>query len=325
MARTNLTVSVQRTGGVCVLAVGGELDVVSSAEFAGRVAAAVDDRTERLILDLAGLTFVDGCGARAIAAVRHAVPGECPVIVRSAAPAAWRVFDLLGLSPEDRRRADTRTCEQCGTAFAPRREHARFCCARCRIAWNRENTCDGLTGIHALDWSITAMRDATAHLRGAAARDRARALAAISEAVWWVTIVDGTLVRYHPAGYDAVLEAHTPADRQLIEETLSGLRFVRNRMGHYLDPVDFIAARAGSRAVALTAWTWKPVPEPALASLPARGQAWEMTRYRAYQARLAGHAVGDIFDRAEEFLSLVARQATSATGPGLDSRLATGA
>ena len=48
----------------------------------------------------------------------------------------------------------------------------------------------------------------------------------------------------------------------------------------------------------------KPVPEPALASLSPRGQAWEMTRYRAYQAYLAGHAIGETFGRATEFLKL---------------------
>ena len=38
--------------------------------------------------------------------------------------------------------AETRTCEQCGRLFEPRREHARFCTARCRVAWNRENMSD---------------------------------------------------------------------------------------------------------------------------------------------------------------------------------------
>ena len=35
--------------------------------------------------------------------------------------------------------AETRQCERCGKAFEPKREHARFCSARCRVAWNREN------------------------------------------------------------------------------------------------------------------------------------------------------------------------------------------
>jgi len=200
--------------------------------------------------------------------------------------------------------------------FAPRREHARFCSARCRVAWNRENTSDRTAEVSALDWSITAMRDATGRLLRARAWDRPRAFAAISEAVWWVTIVDGTLLRYHPAAYDGVLAGQALAERRLIEGTFAGLRFVRNRMGHDVDHVDFIhpeASRAGHGDGRITAWTWKSVPEPALGWLPPRGQAWEMTRYRAYEAQLAGHTVGESFGRAAAFLKLAAAKATLVT------------
>jgi hypothetical protein len=212
---------------------------------------------------------------------------------------------------------DTRTCEQCGSVFAPRREHARFCSARCRVAWNRENASDSAADASALDWSITAMRDATGRLVQVTGRDRPRAFAAISEAVWWVTIVDATLVRHHPDTYDAVLAGQAQPDRGRIEGTLSGLRFVRNRMGQYLDPVDFIqpaerrygAEKRDGEGGCVMAWVWKTVPEPALASLPPRGQAWEMTRYLSYEAQLAGHAVGETFDRAAAFLKLAAAEA----------------
>jgi hypothetical protein len=212
---------------------------------------------------------------------------------------------------------DTRTCEQCGSVFAPRREHARFCSARCRVAWNRENASDSAADASALDWSITAMRDATGRLVQVTGRDRPRAFAAISEAVWWVTIVDATLVRHHPDTYDAVLAGQAQPERGRIEGTLSGLRFVRNRMGQYLDPVDFIqpaegrygAEKRGGEGGCVMAWVWKTVPEPALASLPPRGQAWEMTRYLSYEAQLAGHAVGETFDRAAAFLKLAAAEA----------------
>jgi hypothetical protein len=60
------------------------------------------------------------------------------------------------------------------------------------------------------------------------------------------------------------------------------------------------------------------VPEPALASLlaslPPRGQMWEMTRYQAYQARLAAHTVGEVFGPAAAFLKLAAACAPSITG-----------
>ncbi len=168
----------------------------------------------------------------------------------------------------------------------------------------------------ALDWSITAMRDATGRLLRVRVWERPRAFAVISEAVWWVTIVDGTLLRYDPEAYDGVLGGQGLAERRLIEGTLAGLRFVRNRMGHYVDHVDFIhpeASRSGHGDGRITTWTWKSVPEPALASLPPRGQAWEMTRYRAYEAHLAGHTVGAVFGRAAAFLKLVAAGATLVT------------
>jgi len=208
--------------------------------------------------------------------------------------------------------ADIRNCEQCGALFAPRREHARFCSARCRVAWNRENTSDPAAEVSALEWSLTAMRDTTQSLPRVRAWDRPRALAVIGEAVWWVTIVDATLVRHHPDVYDSVLAAQDPARRELLEETLGGLRFVRNRMGHEVDHVDFIlpaASRSAPRDRRITAWTWRSVRPPELASLSARGQAWEMTRYRAYEARLAGHTIGEVFGPAAEFLQLTAANA----------------
>jgi len=41
----------------------------------------------------------------------------------------------------------------------------------------------------------------------------------------------------------------------------------------------------------------------------ATAQAWEMTRYQAYQAQLTGHTVGEIFRRAATFLTLTATYA----------------
>jgi hypothetical protein len=221
--------------------------------------------------------------------------------------------------------ADTRNCEQCGAVFVPRREHARFCSARCRVAWNRENARDPAADASALDWSITAMGDATARLTAVTGRHRQRAFAAITEAVWWVTIVDATLVRHCPDTYDDTLAARPAPEQRQIEGILGGLRFVRNRMGHYLDPVDFVRpagpggpggaeadGNAGPGDGCVMAWTWKLVPEPSLASLQPRAQAWEMTRYRAYQSWLAGHPVGETFDLSAAFLESVASQATRA-------------
>jgi hypothetical protein len=209
--------------------------------------------------------------------------------------------------------ADTRTCAQCGALFTPSREHARFCSARCRVAWNQENIGDPKAETSALDWSITAMHHAVDRLATDLAPDTAQGFALIGEAVWSVTIVDASLVRYHHQAYESVMGAS--ADRPLIETTFAGLRFVRNRMGYHLDPADFIQPDQhppGADQGGVTAWTWRSLPEPDLGSLPPRGQAWEMTRYRAYQARLAGHTIGDTFGRAVEFLKLASANLAAA-------------
>jgi len=235
--------------------------------------------------------------------------------------------------------AETRRCERCGKEFEPKREHARFCSARCRVAWNRENWHQASadqqkwgsenwadevrgpqrTGTSALSWAMTAMRDTTERLGRVQASDRAQAFAVIGEAVWWVTIVDATLVRYYPEEYEAALAGLGGQQRRETETTLGGLRFVRNRMGYYADHADFIEPAPGAGAegggdAPIPEWHWRPLPPPAVAALPARNQEWEMARYQAYQDLLAGRTIGDTFSRTAAFHDLVAATARAAVG-----------
>src|SRR2546421_411916 len=143
---------------------------------------------------------------------------------RSAHPGCDRALALImlpaGAPRRPAREPERRTRSAgCGTSLVPRREHARFCSASCRAAWNREHTGDLKAGTSALQWSITAMSDTTERLPRMAAWDRPRAFAVIGEAVWWVTIVDATLVRHHPDAYDAVMAGQPPGQRELIDGT----------------------------------------------------------------------------------------------------------
>lgn len=225
--------------------------------------------------------------------------------------------------------AETRRCERCGREFEPKREHARFCSARCRVAWNRENwtQASGVqqkwgsenwaggprgpheSGTSALRWAFTAMHETTRRLGRVRASDRAQAFAVIGEAVWWVTIVDATLVRHYPDDYDTALDGLTAPERQATETTFAGLRFVRNRMGYYADHADFIRPRSGQAGgdAPITQWTWRALPPPAVATLPPQGQEWELSRYEAYQQLLADHSVGEVFGRTAGFHDLVVR------------------
>jgi hypothetical protein len=159
------------------------------------------------------------------------------------------------------------------------------------------------------------MRDTTERLGRVRASHRAQAFAVIGEAVWWVTIVDATLFRYYPDDYEAALAGLSEQERLATETTFAGLRFVRNRMGYHADHADFIqpcADEASGGDAPITQWTWRSLPVPAVATLPPRGQEWELSRYEAYQELLAGHSVGETFSRTAGFHDLVVRAAQAA-------------
>jgi hypothetical protein len=217
--------------------------------------------------------------------------------------------------------SEVRECEQCGTRFVPRREHSRFCSAACRVAWNKEHKGHANVSPAALDWSLTAMAEATARLArirllgGSPALDAQHAAVAVSDATWWVTIVDATLVRYRPDSYDATLDA-LPASRQdEIEQALAGLRFVRNQMGIHLDPAEFIRVtrRVGRTGESEVTLTWNALQPPTSGNLSPSGQEWEHGRYLAYQERLAGRSVARTFMQAARFLRHAAGNAADAT------------
>lgn len=231
---------------------------------------------------------------------------------------AWESAAAPASSPPQVREsgwlADSRSCEQCGAAFVPAREHARFCTSDCRDAWNRDHLGDPVMLESAFTWSMSAMSEAAARLHVVQARDKLQAFEAIGEAVWWTTMVDATLVRHYPRAYDTVMAAHTPAKRRLVSETLTGLRFVRNWISRAAGLGELIETGTGTERI--TGWTWKPVPQPALAWLPPRAQAWEQARHRAYVARLAGQSTGNTFGQAVAFLSITGAEAASGTDTG---------
>jgi hypothetical protein len=203
---------------------------------------------------------------------------------------------------------EVRACEQCGTEFTPRREHARFCSSGCRLAWNLRDARQATVSVAALDWAVNAMIEVTSRLDGASGLVLQHAAIAVSEATWWVTLVDATLVRYFPGGYDAILDAQPAPERAEIEHTLAGLRYVRNQMGVHLDPDEFLraAAASGDAGEAGPTWTWSALPEPVTQELSPRGQEWEHSRYRAYQEWLAGRAITGTFTLAARFLRMAA-------------------
>jgi len=160
------------------------------------------------------------------------------------------------------------------------------------------------------------MRDATCKLTRMRTWDRTGAFEAIIDAVWRVTMVDAALVRYYPSVYDDTLERFSAADQALTEETLAGLRLVRNRVRDPDDLTPFVDEGA-------TVWEpptgriasrrWRAVPPRSTGSRSTSALAWEQARYRAYQTRVAGAAIGDTFERCSTFLLATASHAMAST------------
>ena len=92
-----LTVNAVRDGPVSTLILCGDLDLPATDGFLEQAALAVDDRTERLVFDLAEITFLDCTGIRALSIAARLAPSGCPVIIRSLSPMARRLVELLDL------------------------------------------------------------------------------------------------------------------------------------------------------------------------------------------------------------------------------------
>ncbi|HEY2298535.1 MAG TPA: hypothetical protein VGH43_12455 [Jatrophihabitans sp.] len=131
-----------------------------------------------------------------------------------------------------------------------------------------------------------------------------------------MTMLDAALVRYHPNVYDDTLDRLSHADQALTEETLAGLRLVRNRVAEPGDLARFVdSGTTDSEPLTgqITSQRWKAVPARSSGSQSNSAQAWELARYRAYQNRLAGTAIGDTFDRSTTFLLAAAARAMATT------------
>ncbi|HEY7262361.1 MAG TPA: STAS domain-containing protein [Trebonia sp.] len=92
-----LTVRDRWDGAEATVTVQGEIDVTTAAVFSGHLDEAAVRNPRRLVIDLAGVGFLDSAGLQAFAQVRRKLPEDCPVIIRSARPRLRQVFEITGL------------------------------------------------------------------------------------------------------------------------------------------------------------------------------------------------------------------------------------
>jgi anti-anti-sigma factor len=87
----------QWADGVATITVRGDIDMTTADRLRDCLTAVVNKYPERLIIDLAAVSFLDTSAIHAFIQARHALPPQCPVVLRSPQPVVSRVFELTGL------------------------------------------------------------------------------------------------------------------------------------------------------------------------------------------------------------------------------------
>jgi hypothetical protein len=150
------------------------------------------------------------------------------------------------------------------------------------------------TDWRAVDYTIRAMQRASLRIGQAAFGDDA--YAAIGETVWWITILDKAVEDL--PNYRSVIAQGGP-----IENTVRGLRSVRNRIGHELainDYVDLEHMHKRDDGSVLAYGTWRTVPPPT------DTRKWALKNHEAYVKALVGNPVWDSCNMAAYYLGGVA-------------------
>lgn len=94
-----LELSIEFLADPVVVAVGGELDPLTAAVFAGALSAMVDAGHRDLVVDAGGVSFIDAAGLGAFASVlRRLRPLGGTITLRSASARMRRLFDITGMS-----------------------------------------------------------------------------------------------------------------------------------------------------------------------------------------------------------------------------------
>jgi hypothetical protein len=162
-----------------------------------------------------------------------------------------------------------------------------------------------VTAAAGLRWSVSAMNGSIGRLYKATGTDLPEALAIVTEAVWWVTLVEASIQRSSQAAYNHTLLSLGSADRRATEGTFIGLRFIRNWLGAHADPANFIQPEHdddGSEAP-VAAWTWTLLPTPELGTVSPRDRHADAVRYRDYCTYLARKPIGETMTSAVTFLA----------------------
>jgi anti-anti-sigma factor len=85
-------------GRVATVTVLGELDISTVDILSHALDKLARQSPERLVVDMAGVGFMDSSGLHAFVRVRKVLPAGCPIVVRSPQRGVRQVFQLTGMT-----------------------------------------------------------------------------------------------------------------------------------------------------------------------------------------------------------------------------------
>lgn len=92
-----LTISERWDAGVAIATVCGEIDIITVSALSEHLGQLAGKNPQRLVIDLAGVSFIDSSGLGGFVRIRKALPPECPVVIGSPQRHVRQLFKITGL------------------------------------------------------------------------------------------------------------------------------------------------------------------------------------------------------------------------------------
>jgi len=92
-----LTICERWGAAVAIATVRGEIDISTVATLSEHRGHLARKNPQRLVIDLAGVSFIDSSGLGGFVRIRRTLPPGCPVIIRSPQRRVRQLFKITGL------------------------------------------------------------------------------------------------------------------------------------------------------------------------------------------------------------------------------------
>ena len=92
-----LTIGECWDAGVAIATVCGQIDIATVSILSEHLGHLARENPQRLVIDLAGVSFIDSSGLAEFVRIRKALPQDCSVVVRSPQRRVRQLFKITGL------------------------------------------------------------------------------------------------------------------------------------------------------------------------------------------------------------------------------------